>query len=45
MNLAKSRNEAHIGSDVNHVIEARRQKKEALRKQAAEKNKTKQANT
>ena len=29
--LAKARNEAHIGSDVNQVIEARRLKKEALK--------------
>ncbi|WP_418357059.1 MULTISPECIES: oxygen-dependent tRNA uridine(34) hydroxylase TrhO [Shewanella] len=30
--LAKQRGEAHIGSDVNQVIEARRKQKEALRK-------------
>lgn len=45
VNLAKARNEAHIGSDVNQVIEARREKKEALRKLAAQKNKLKQTGT
>lgn len=38
--LAKSRNEAHIGSDVNQVIEARRLQKEAQR---ARQNESKQA--
>ncbi|PIW60148.1 rhodanese-related sulfurtransferase [Shewanella sp. CG12_big_fil_rev_8_21_14_0_65_47_15] len=45
VNLAKSRNEAHIGSDVNQVIEARRGKKEAQRQLAAQQNKMKQAGT
>ncbi|MCE9687527.1 rhodanese-related sulfurtransferase [Shewanella sp. AS16] len=36
--LAKARNEAHIGSDVNRVIEERRLHKEALRKSRNEQN-------
>jgi len=43
VNLAKARNEAHIGSDVNQVIEARREKKEAQRRLAAEKNNAKKS--
>lgn len=43
VNLAKARNEAHIGSDVNQVIEARREKKEAQRRLAAEKNNVKKS--
>ncbi|MGL5048966.1 MAG: rhodanese-related sulfurtransferase, partial [Shewanella sp.] len=43
VNLAKARNEAHIGSDVNHVIEVRREKKQAQRRLAAEKNNVKKS--
>jgi UPF0176 protein len=36
--LAKARNEAHIGSDVNRVIESRREQKEALKQRQLEHN-------
>ncbi|MGL5393222.1 MAG: rhodanese-related sulfurtransferase, partial [Shewanella sp.] len=43
VNLAKARNEAHIGSEVNQVIEQRRRQKEAQRQLAADKLRGKKA--
>lgn len=43
VNLAKARNEVHIGSEVNQVIEERRKQKEALRQRAAEQSRLKKS--
>lgn len=43
VNLAKARNEVHIGSEVNQVIEERRKQKETLRQRAAEQSRLKKS--